>query len=745
MPPTGDFNWPLDRPLIAIDNGPLLLRQTDLSEALRDGSIHLIALDPGSSLGDLSHYPHLQHFPLAMLGNGEPVQLSVCLQPLWNASLPLDTQPPLNAECQPAGQIIARLPVQRIALDAIEGLPGLDWLLLAAGHDQLEILEHGRQILSNTLLLQLEVLFPPIYAGQASLDDLKGWASQHGFQFHGFSDVQRMSNPAADEPNDDPGTWLRACALFIPDETRLQQLDAGQLTRLAFLLDSIHGDFAASYHLLQQADAALAEHYATQRQPQACTAAADDARSDARDTLTRHAQESPAQEALRHLADNRLYPAIELARRWHAQEPGDHTALHCLAEALSRSGQHAEALQYLQRLHRRHPGEPGPAISLAWAQWRAGQLKPARKLLDTLIGQGLAGNDLLRFLDARLLAESGKPRERLQALTLCESALHDTEAAHWLALQARLLAAQGQAEAALASYRRAEAALGDSAGEDATELYLDATELFLALGDPQAARQAIVRAVEAHPVSLATYRALGHLPAILEASAVPEDRYLARWYRQALPLCRQAGQSRPFGLPSQSLPALLLAGGRDTAQRLVIYDLHPLLSPTARVLDIRCRNGALLLALSPYIGSAIGLDRNTAELALAKACSEHLEAGNLSFMNSDIAHYRNAAPFDLIVASEALHNSGLQWEEFGEALRRLCTPDGLVLLESHGSFDPSNPEPDFADMLASILSAGFAVEREYRHCDDGMSLRSAYLLRAQPLTGFPDQNGQISQ
>ena len=648
MPPTGDFNWPLDRPLIAIDNGPLLLRQTDLDEALCDGSIHFIVLDPGSNLSDLPQIPHLQHFPLTMLGNGEPVPLSVCLQPLWNASLPLNPQLPLNAECQSAGQIIARLPVQRIALDAIEGLPSIDWLLLAAGHDQLETLEYGRQTLASTLLLQLEVLFPPIYTGQHSLDDLKGWASQHGFQFHGFSEVQRMSNPVADGQGDQYDAWLRACALFIPNKERQQRLDTHQLIRLAFLLDSVHSDFDASYRLLLQADTALAERYASRQQPQSCVVAADDARSDARDATRDQVQESPAQETLRHLADNQLYPAIELARRWHAQEPDDHTALHYLAEALSRSGQHVEALQHLQRLHRQYPEAPGPAISLVWAQWRAGQLKPARKLLDSLMSQDdLADNELLRFLDARLLAESGKPRERVQALSLCEAALLAAETIHWLALQARLLAAQGQPDLAMASYQRAEAVLSASAGEEATELYLDATELFLVLADPQSARQAIVKAIENRPVSLATYRAQGRLPAILEASVIPEERSLARWYRQVLPLCRQAGQNQPFGLPSQSLPALHLAGSRDTALRLVTYDLQHLLSSTARVLDVRCRNGALLLALSPYIGNAVGLERNAAELALARSCAEHLAVCNLSFIRDDIVRYRSATTFDL--------------------------------------------------------------------------------------------------
>lgn len=740
MLPTGDFNWPLDRLLIAIDNGPLLLRQTDLSEALRDGCIHLIALDPGSSLGDLSHLPHLQHFPLAMLGNGEPVQLSVCLQPLWNTSLSLDTQHPLNAECQAATQIIARLPVQRIALDAIEGLPGLDWLLLAAGHDQLEIIEHGHQTLANTLLLQLEILFPPVYAQQTSLNALQDWASQHGFQFHGFTDVQRMANLAAGEQSDETDSWLRACALFIPDEQRLQQLGASALIRLAFLLDSAHSDFVASYRLLLQADTDLAERYATHRQMHACMADAEHSSSDIQEAIAAPCPESTAQQALRYLAENRLYPAIELARRWHAQEPEDHTALHCLAEALSRSGQHVEALQHLQRLHRQYPEEPGPAISLAWAQWRAGQLKPARRLLDTLTSQGLADNELLLFLKARLLAESGKHREHLQALALCESALQGAEASHWLGLQARLLAAQGQPEAALASHQRAEAALDDPAGEAGTELHLDAAELFLGLSDMSAARQAIVKALETRPVSLATHRAQGRLQTILESSTAQEDRHLARWYRQALSLCRQAGQRQPLGLPSQSLPALLIAGSRDTKQRLATYELHQTLPPTARVLDIRCRNGALLLALAPYIDSAIGLDRNTAELALASACAEHLEVRNLIFQRGDIVNYCDTVPFDLIIASEAIHGSGLQWEEFGAALQRLCAPNGLVLLESQGNFDLENSEPEFADMLASILSAGFMLSREYLSCDDGMSLRSTYLLRALPSANLSDQN-----
>lgn len=737
MASPGDFHWQLDSPIVVLDNGPWLASQPRFAEYLEWGSFQVISFDPGMRLqrDSLPASERFQLFPLAMLGDGSTGQVNVCLDPAWSASLnPLDADA-LAEGCQAASQVMTRMPVSPICLDAIDGLPRLDWLVLGAGHDALAILAQGSRALADTLLLQVELYFQPVHAGQPGFEAVAAWARQHGFRFHGFAGVQHLPPelPKDYQPCEQGTAWLKASALFVPDRARMARLDAAQLTRLAFLFDAIFDAPAASFALLLQADPQLAHRYGQARLPRAERALPGELQGwSAAEALPE--QPLPAQiraRALACLARGSVQGARYWSLKWLAQEPDQREALHCLAEAQSCAGQHSDALALLQRLQRQYPGDAPLAASLAWACWRAGQLKGARKALETLPQEAV---DSLAYLQARLLVASAKPREQRAALQLCRSALEDnTQDAHWLALQAQLLAHTDPA-AARDSAEAATVRLDDSDLELYGLALLDLSEAWQHLGQADAALQAVLRLCARQPVSLASARAQTRLPELLAQSVQAAERDLGDWLRPVWSAWRQAGRGH-CGLPEQSLPTLRLAGCRDTAVRLAAYDLAGLLPPEARVLDIRSQNGALLIDLARQVplAVAIGLTEHPADQALAQACAARLELANLRFVSGTLNDHVSAAPFDLILACEALHVSGLHWEDFGERLLALCAPGGWVLLESHGVFDPEELEPGFAEMATAIASAGFEAVREICLCDDGISLRCAHLLRA-PLT-----------
>lgn len=677
-----------------------------------------------------------QLFPLAMLGDGRTGQINVCIDPAWNASLnPLDAHA-LAEGCQGAAQVITRMPVSPICLDAIDGLPRLDWLVLGAGHDALAILEQGSRALSNTLLLQVELYFQPVHAGQPGFEALAAWAGQHGFRFHGFARVEHLPPelPEDYQPCEQGAAWLKASALFVPDRARMARLDAGQLTRLAFLFDAIFAAPATSFSLLQQADPHLARRYGHARLPRAERALPGE-------LLGWSAAEVPGEQplpelireqALACLASGRVHGALHWSRKWLEQEPERREALQCLAEAHSYAGQYAEALPLLQRLQRLHPGDTSLAASQAWACWRAGQAKGTRKALEALPAQAQHADASLTYLQARLLASSVKPRERRAALSLCHAALADTpHASHWLALQARLLGQLDQPDAAQDSAEAAMAQLEDSDLELRGLALLDLADTWQQAGRPAEALQVLMRLGALQPASLATAQAQANLAELLAHSPQAAERTLGEWLKPLWSAWRRTGRGR-FGLPEQSLPALYLAGCRDTTARLAAYDLAGLLPPQARVLDIRSQNGALLIDLARQVplAVAIGLTEHPADQVLAQACAACLELPHLSFIPGTLGNCTDTEPFDLIIASEALHSSGLHWEDFGERLLALCAPGGWVLLESQGTFDLEEPETGFADMAMAIASAGFETVRELHLCDDATSLRCAQLLRA---------------
>lgn len=741
MASSDDFSWQLHSPIVVLDNGPWLARQPRFAEYLDWGSFHVISFDPGMSLprDSLPTSERFQLLPLAMLGDGSTEQVNVCIDPAWNASLsPLD-EAILPEGCQGAAQVIAQLPVSPVQLDAIEGLPCLDWLVLGAGHDALTILEQGSRALADTLLLQVELCFQPVHAGQPGFEQVADWACRHGFRFHGFTQVHHLplQLPEDYQATEQGMAWLKASALFVPNRARMARLDAEQLTRLAFLFDTVFDAPATSFALLQQADTQLARRYGHARLPRA-ERCLPDALSDwhgAEAVCEQPLPERIRERALACLARGSVQGAILWSRKWLEQEPEHREALHCLAEAQSYAGQHAEAQALLQRLQRRYPDDAALAASLAWTYWRAGQPKGTRKTLETLPQDTDAS---LTYLQARLQAASAKPRERREALQLCSSALAASpQAAHWLALQASLLAMAGAHEPAQAASREAMAQLDDSDMELRGLALLDLADTWQHIGEPGHALQALQQLSEMRPASLISAQAQGRLVDALARSPQATERALGDALRPLWSAWRQSGRGR-FGLPEQSLPALRLAGCRDTTQRLAAYELAQLLPGAARVLDIHSQNGALLIGLAAQVplAAGIGLSEHPADRVLAQACAARLGLANLSFVPGSLNDYAHDAPFDLIIASEALHRSGLHWEDFGERLLALCAPGSWVLLESQGNFDLEEPEPGFADMATAIASAGFESVREIRLCDDGNSLRSAYLLRA-PITTTP--------
>lgn len=738
MASPGDFHWQLDSPIVVLDNGPWLASQPRFAEYLEWGSFQVISFDPGMRLSrdNLPASERFQLFPLAMLGDGHTGQVNVCIDPTWNTSLsPLD-EAILPEGCQGAAQVITQLPVSAVQLDAIEGLPCLDWLVLGAGHDALAILAQGSRALADTLLLQVELYFQPVHAGQPGFEALAAWARQHGFRFHGFAGVQHLPPelPEDYQPCEQGTAWLKASALFVPDRARMARFDAAQLTRLAFLFDAIFDAPAASFALLQQADPQLAHRYGQARLPRAERRLPGELASwsAAEETREQPLPERIREMALACLAQGSVHGALYWSRKWLAQEPERREALQCLAEAQSYAGQHAEALPLLQHLQRQHPGDAALAASLAWACWRAGQPKGVRKSLEALPESSRQAGSSLAYLQARLLAASAKPRERREALQLCSAALEgQPPAGHWLALQACLLAQTGASATARESMDAAVAQIADCDLELRGLALLDIAEAWQQLGQPEDALRVLEQLIGLQPCSLASAQAQARLADLLAQATDLPARALGDWLRPAWSAWRQSGRGR-FGLPEQSLPALRLAGCRDTTQRLAAYDLAGLLPEAARVLDIRSQNGALLIALASQVplAAGIGLTEHPAEQTLARASAERLGLDSLHFVPGTLNDCTGEQPFHLILASEALHGSALHWEDFGERLLALCAPGGWVLLESQGTFDLEEPEPGFADMATAIASAGFETVREIRLCDDGTSLRSAYLLRA---------------
>ncbi len=255
--PEEEFEFDLDSRLVVMDNGARLLDGP--ARALhRLGAFQMLLFDPeGRGLDDdLRDRNEIQYFPGAVLGDGGPATLHACLDPALTGTLAP------RASAGAGARVLAELPIRGVALNRIEGLPNVDWLLLDERHDSLRALAHAGDTLRDTLLIQAGVRFQATHQGQPDLGALCAWACANGFQLYRLHDPEHRSHlPDYLGENRLASELLRADALLLPEPARLAALPAARKRRLAFLLHTVHGLKDLAHRLLHAVDPVQATHY----------------------------------------------------------------------------------------------------------------------------------------------------------------------------------------------------------------------------------------------------------------------------------------------------------------------------------------------------------------------------------------------------------------------------------------------------------------------------------------------------
>jgi len=264
--PSVEFNWQLPGKIIAIDSSARLVREGGFEQLLNLNAFGVVAFDAGSHVQDSGRFESsddVQLFPHAALGNGQPATLYACLAPEMSGTLKPLPPGQLPEEKRPGAQVLTTLPINTIALDSIEGLQSLDWLILDGLSDTMAILQHGGRALRDTLLIQARVAFQPTHERQPGLGDIDHWMSRHGFRFYRLNDLAHRSHlPARDDLQQHPATELESAdALFLPDHERMARLDEHQKTKLAFLLHTVYCVKDFTYSLIADVNPEKAERY----------------------------------------------------------------------------------------------------------------------------------------------------------------------------------------------------------------------------------------------------------------------------------------------------------------------------------------------------------------------------------------------------------------------------------------------------------------------------------------------------
>ncbi|QIB64316.1 O-linked N-acetylglucosamine transferase, SPINDLY family protein [Kineobactrum salinum] len=266
-----DFQWQLDGRVVVLDNGAKLFRDRGFAALRQLNAFTVIGFDPASQVEQPEQYSdedQLQLFPHAVLGDGQPTMLHACLDPELSSTLPPLADTALPAALRQGARVLTQLPISTLRLDSIEGLDGLDWLILDQRSDNSTILQHGAQSLQDTLLLQVGVAFQPTHRGQTTLAELNDKVAALGFRFYRFNDMRYHSHwPADAAPQPDVGTELASAdVLYLPSPERMATLSDSQRLKLAFLLHAVFDIRDLSYSLLNDQDPELAASYLRQMQ-----------------------------------------------------------------------------------------------------------------------------------------------------------------------------------------------------------------------------------------------------------------------------------------------------------------------------------------------------------------------------------------------------------------------------------------------------------------------------------------------
>ncbi|GHA84435.1 hypothetical protein GCM10007159_01880 [Modicisalibacter luteus] len=260
-----EFSWQFKGKIIAINNGGQLLHSDVIRQMLQNKTLELIVFDPASHALDTSLKNHegVHYYPNTTLGNGQPGALYACLDPKLSASLKPLQGSDLPEDIAKGSQILTQVPLSTIALDKVEGLPAIDWLVLDAMNDSAAILENGGQALKDALLIQAKVVFQNSHERQPNLAEMSHWASRHGFRFYRLHEPQHRSRLPKDKLSEQcqATELVTADALYLPSQERLTQLNDNQLTKLAFVLRTMYGVKDLTYELLSQMDETRADQY----------------------------------------------------------------------------------------------------------------------------------------------------------------------------------------------------------------------------------------------------------------------------------------------------------------------------------------------------------------------------------------------------------------------------------------------------------------------------------------------------
>lgn len=190
--------------------------------------------------------PHECYLPY-VLGDGSARTLNVC--ELEGMTSLLDPDPAHLAlfNLFPIwGKVKNQIPVTTRKLDDIAQIAHLDFLKMDVQGAEREVLAHGRTKLAETVVIQTEVSFVPLYHGQPVFGEMDLALRELGFLPHAVTGTKIW--PIApmvvgDSPNRGIRQLLETDMIYVRDFSRPENMSAEQWKHLALVAHHCYGSY----------------------------------------------------------------------------------------------------------------------------------------------------------------------------------------------------------------------------------------------------------------------------------------------------------------------------------------------------------------------------------------------------------------------------------------------------------------------------------------------------------------------
>ena len=187
------------------------------------------------------------------LGDGAPATLHLCREGGFTSLYAPDPASAAYLGFRRGMAVTGRQPVATARLDDLAAVPRADFLKIDVQGSETAIIAGGSDRLSQVLLVQTEMRFFPLYAGEPRIGALEAALTALGLEFYGFSFVKRVPPRSRYSRRIARGAGTQAVdgdVFFVRDLRGIDGWDTRAIARLALLADGAMAAFDLALYCL---------------------------------------------------------------------------------------------------------------------------------------------------------------------------------------------------------------------------------------------------------------------------------------------------------------------------------------------------------------------------------------------------------------------------------------------------------------------------------------------------------------